>query len=50
MGEKRAQFNLRLEQDQKERWEDHVENDPRFNSLSDYIRFAVEEQIKRDQS
>jgi hypothetical protein len=46
---KRTQINLRLEEDQKDRWEEHVEDNPRFNSLSDYIRYSVEEQIERDE-
>jgi len=44
-----TQLNLRIKPDQKKRWQQAVEDDPRFNDLSSYIRFAVEEQIDRDQ-
>ena len=40
-----SQIHLRIDDEQKKRWEDAVEDDPRFSTLSEYIRFAVEEQI-----
>jgi Arc/MetJ-type ribon-helix-helix transcriptional regulator len=41
-----SQVHIRLDEEQKERWQEAVDNDPRFSSLSDFIRYSVEEQIQ----
>jgi Arc/MetJ-type ribon-helix-helix transcriptional regulator len=40
--------NLRVNQKQKEKWENYVENSDLYSSLSDLIRKAVKKEITRD--
>jgi len=41
-------ISLRIEDEQKERWEQALEKEPRIDNLSDFIRFAVEDYIQRN--
>ena len=48
-----AQLHVRLHDDQKSRWEDHVAADPTLDGMSDLVRTAVETYIAapdRDQT
>lgn len=45
MGERKPQVNVAVDGDQKERWENAVEQDPRFSTMSDLIRMSVEREI-----
>lgn len=49
MGEK-AQINLRVDEAQKEDWEEYIAEQGRFSSLSELIRASVEAEISEDQS
>jgi Arc/MetJ-type ribon-helix-helix transcriptional regulator len=40
--------NLRVNREQKEKWEDYVDGSDLYSSLSDLIRKAVEKEISRD--
>lgn len=45
----RTQLNFRLSEEQKERWQEHVEDVSRYDdTVSDLVRRAVENQIDRD--
>lgn len=44
----RSQLNFRLSEEQRTRWEDHVEEISHYDRLSDLIKQAVRNQIERD--
>lgn len=44
----RTQKNIRLNDEQKAEWEDHADESPHYNSVSELIRVAVRNQIERD--
>lgn len=41
----RKQFNIRLSGTQKTRWEEYVDENPEYDTLTDLIRVAVEREI-----
>ncbi|QGA82112.1 MULTISPECIES: hypothetical protein [Haloarculaceae] len=41
-------ISLRIDDEQKERWEQALENEPRVQNLSDFIRLSVEDYIDRN--
>ena len=45
----RDQINLKLHPDQKQKWENYIENDSRIDSMSQLIRGAVEDKINTDE-
>lgn len=44
----RPQVNIRVSEDQKKRWEKHVEESPEHDTLTDLIRISVEREIASD--
>jgi len=46
--ERKPLVNLRVNQEQKEKWENYVDESDLYSSLSDLIRKAVEKEITRD--
>lgn len=50
MAKQRPQVNVALDPEQRERWGEVVEKDPRFDTLSALVRLAVEKEIKDDSS
>lgn len=45
-----TQINLRVSEDQKKRWEDYLEEEGRFSTVSELIRASVEAEISHEQS
>lgn len=48
MGEKRSQINIRLSPEQKDRWDEYVDQDGRYNTLAGLVRAAVESEIQSE--
>lgn len=46
----RAQLNLKLPEEQKQRWKDAADTDPEYSSLSHLIRHAVERELAGGES
>lgn len=44
----RKQVNFRLSEEQRDRWDAHVAENPLYDKLSDLIKIAVRNQIERD--
>lgn len=44
----RTQLNFRLSDQLKAQWADHVEESPKYSTLSDFVRQAAINQIERD--
>ena len=44
----RTQLNFRLNEEQKDRWEAHVEESAYYDTVSDFLKQAAREQIERD--
>ena len=45
MTTEKKQINFTLPEEQKQRWEDHIEDSPEHKSMSQFIRFCVERRI-----
>lgn len=45
---KDSQINIKIESDQKDRWDEHAQNNPQYKSLTNLIELAVERQISQD--
>ena len=45
MTTEKKQINFTLPEEQKQRWEQHIEDSPEHKSMSQFIRFCVERQI-----
>ena len=43
-----AQMNFRISDEQKERWEAFIEEDGRYNSVSELVRSSVESNIRQE--
>jgi Arc/MetJ-type ribon-helix-helix transcriptional regulator len=48
MGLRKPQVNVSVEEETKERWEEAVEEDDRFSTMSDLVRVSVEREISSD--
>ena len=41
----KEQINFTLTEEQKQRWEEHIDDSPEHKSMSQFIRFCVERRI-----
>ena len=42
----KKQINITLPEEQKTRWEEHIEDSPQHKSMAQFIRFCVEKEVK----
>lgn len=49
MADDHTQINIRLQKEQKERWDRVVENHPVFSDLSSFIRHCVKKEIDEEE-
>lgn len=47
---KDTQILIRVSSSQKERWEDHIDENPMYNNITDLIEKSVEEKISENNS
>jgi predicted RNase H-like nuclease (RuvC/YqgF family) len=47
---KDTQILIRVSSSQKERWEDHIDENPMYNNITDLIEKSVEEKIAENNS
>lgn len=47
---KDSQILIRVSSSQKERWEEHIDENPLFNNITDLIEKSVEERIAEEES
>jgi hypothetical protein len=45
---KDSQINIKIESSQKDRWDEHAQENPQYKSLTNLIELAVERQISQD--
>jgi len=44
-----AKITIRVDDDQKKRWEEAQENEPRSSNMTNFVKLAVEDYIDRNE-